>query len=58
MLGDTAISIHPDDERYKKFHGKFAIHPFNGRKLPIICDTIHVDTTFGTGAVKVISLYV
>ncbi|XP_028756346.1 valine--tRNA ligase, mitochondrial 1 [Neltuma alba] len=53
MLGDTAIAIHPDDERYRQFHGKFAIHPFNGRKLPIICDAILVDPTFGTGAVKI-----
>ncbi|XP_054786171.1 valine--tRNA ligase, mitochondrial 1 isoform X2 [Prosopis cineraria] len=53
MLGDTAIAIHPDDERYKQFQGKFAIHPFNGRKLPIICDAILVDPTFGTGAVKI-----
>ena len=58
MLGDTAIAIHPDDERYKKFQGKFAIHPFNGRKLPIVCDAILVDPTFGTGVVKVISLCV
>ena len=53
MLGDTAIAVHPDDERYTRFHGKFAIHPFNGRKLPIICDAILVDKNFGTGAVKV-----
>ncbi|KAI9112058.1 hypothetical protein K1719_016954 [Acacia pycnantha] len=53
MLGDTAIAIHPEDERYRQFHGKFAIHPFNGRKLPIICDAILVDPTFGTGAVKI-----
>ncbi|XP_075649349.1 valine--tRNA ligase, mitochondrial 1-like [Castanea sativa] len=53
MLGDTAIAIHPDDPRYKHLHGKFAIHPFNGRKLPIICDAILVDPKFGTGAVKI-----
>lgn len=53
MLGDTAIAIHPDDMRYKHLHGKFAIHPFNGRKLPIVCDAILVDPNFGTGAVKV-----
>ncbi|RVW76640.1 Valine--tRNA ligase [Vitis vinifera] len=53
MLGDTAIAVHPDDERYTRFHGKFAIHPFNGRKLPIICDAILVDKNFGTGAVKI-----
>ncbi|KAL4595270.1 hypothetical protein ACB092_12G079300 [Castanea dentata] len=53
MLGDTAIAIHPDDPRYKHLHGKFAIHPFNGRKLPIVCDAILVDPKFGTGAVKI-----
>ncbi|KAG5558497.1 hypothetical protein RHGRI_008438 [Rhododendron griersonianum] len=53
MLGDTAIAIHPDDPRYNHLHGKFAIHPFNGRKLPIVCDAILVDPNFGTGAVKI-----
>ena len=53
MLGDTAIAVHPGDERYSHLHGKFANHPFNGRKLPIICDAILVDPSFGTGAVKV-----
>ena len=53
MLGDTAIAIHPDDARYTHLHGKFAVHPFNGRKLPIICDGILVDPNFGTGCVKV-----
>lgn len=53
MLGDTAIAIHPEDKRYSHLHGKFAIHPFNGRQLPIVCDDILVDMNFGTGAVKV-----
>ncbi|KAJ4705826.1 Valine--tRNA ligase-like protein [Melia azedarach] len=53
MLGDSAIAIHPEDTRYSHLHGKFAIHPFNGRKLPIICDAILVDPNFGTGAVKI-----
>ncbi|KAL2602000.1 hypothetical protein AAZV13_10G201000 [Glycine max] len=53
MLGDTAIAVHPNDDRYSHFHGKYAIHPFNGRKLPIICDAILVDPKFGTGAVKI-----
>lgn len=57
MLGDTAIAIHPDDKRYSHLHGKYAIHPFNGRRLPIICDAILVDPSFGTGAVKVVELY-
>ncbi|XP_029118286.1 valine--tRNA ligase, mitochondrial 1 isoform X3 [Elaeis guineensis] len=53
MLGDTAVAIHSKDERYTHLHGKYAIHPFNGRKLPIICDDILVDPKFGTGAVKI-----
>ncbi|KAK1584519.1 hypothetical protein Q3G72_033689 [Acer saccharum] len=53
MLGDTAIAVHPEDKRYSHLHGKFAIHPFNGRKLPIVCDEILVDPKFGTGAVKI-----
>ncbi|XP_052146123.1 valine--tRNA ligase, mitochondrial 1-like [Oryza glaberrima] len=53
MLGDTAIAVHPEDGRYKHLHGRYAIHPFNGRKLKIICDAELVDPTFGTGAVKI-----
>ncbi|KAL1291935.1 valine--tRNA ligase, mitochondrial 1 isoform X1 [Arachis ipaensis] len=53
MLGDTAIAVHPDDQRYSQFHGKCVIHPFSGRKLPIVCDAILVDPAFGTGAVKI-----
>ncbi|QSL64153.1 hypothetical protein MERGE_000308 [Pneumocystis wakefieldiae] len=53
ILGDTAIAVHPDDQRYKRFHGKMAKHPFVDRLLPIIVDKISVDMTFGTGAVKI-----
>ena len=53
MLGDTAVAIHPDDERYKAFHGKFVKHPFVDRLVPIICDAELVDPKFGTGCVKV-----
>eukprot|EP00978_Attheya_sp_CCMP212_P004890 scaffold10708_cov50-Attheya_sp.AAC.9 len=53
MLGDTAVAIHPEDPRYTHLHGKFVIHPFNGRKIPIIQDSELVDMTFGTGAVKI-----
>ncbi|XP_077226702.1 valine--tRNA ligase, mitochondrial 1-like isoform X2 [Tasmannia lanceolata] len=53
MLGDTAIAVHPEDKRYSHLHGKFAVHPLNGRKLPIICDAKLVDPEFGTGAVKI-----
>jgi len=52
MLGDTAVAVHPDDERYKHLIGKNLILPLVGRKLPVIGDT-RVDPEFGTGAVKV-----
>jgi len=53
MLGDTAVAIHPEDERYKHLHGKFVRHPFVERTIPIICDSELVDMSFGTGAVKI-----
>ncbi|EYF05571.1 valine--tRNA ligase [Chondromyces apiculatus] len=53
MLGDTAVAIHPDDERYKALHGKRVRHPFVDRLIPIITDAELVDPKFGTGAVKV-----
>jgi valyl-tRNA synthetase len=52
MLGDTGIAIHPDDPRHAHLHGKFALHPFVDRRIPIILDAELVDMTFGTGAVK------
>ncbi|RKF60005.1 Valine--tRNA ligase, mitochondrial [Erysiphe neolycopersici] len=53
MLGDTAIAVHPDDERYKHLVGKCAVHPFiPNRFLPIISDT-YVEKDFGSGAVKI-----
>ena len=52
MLGDTAIAVHPDDERYAHLVGRTVTLPLVGRELPIIADE-HVDPSFGTGAVKV-----
>ncbi len=52
MLGDTAIAVNPEDERYKHFIGRKAILPLVNREIPIIADKI-VDMEFGTGAVKV-----
>ena len=52
MLGDTAIAVHPQDDRYKKLVGRFAVLPLVGRRIPIIADDF-VDSTFGTGMVKV-----
>ncbi|KAJ2777764.1 valine--tRNA ligase [Coemansia javaensis] len=53
MLGDTAIAVHPNDERYKHLHGKSARHPFVDRLVPIVTDDVAVDMAFGTGAVKI-----
>ena len=52
MLGDTAIAVNPDDERYKSFVGKVCIVPFVNREIPIIADS-YVDMEFGTGVVKI-----
>jgi valyl-tRNA synthetase len=51
MLGDTGVAFHPDDERYRHLHGKAAILPLVGRRLPFVPDTV-VDKEFGTGLVK------
>ncbi len=52
MLGDTAVAVHPDDERYRLLVGKHCILPILERRIPIIADE-SVDAGFGTGAVKV-----
>ncbi|MEV4424211.1 valine--tRNA ligase [Streptomyces sp. NPDC053792] len=52
MLGDTAVAVHPDDERYKHLVGKHIKLPLTDRTIPVVADT-HVDPEFGTGAVKV-----
>lgn len=52
MLGDTAVAVHPDDERYTKLVGKTVILPIVGREIPIIADS-YVDPSFGSGAVKI-----
>lgn len=53
MLGDAAIAVHPEDPRYTALHGKHVVHPFDGRRIPIICDADLVDMSFGSGAVKI-----
>ena len=52
MLGDTAVAVHPDDERYQSIIGKTVTLPLVGREIPIIADT-YVDPEFGTGCIKV-----
>ncbi|MFO7821338.1 MAG: valine--tRNA ligase [Lentisphaeria bacterium] len=52
MLGDTAVAVHPDDERYAALHGKTVLLPLVNREIPIITDEF-VEQEFGTGAVKV-----
>jgi len=52
ILGDTAICVHPDDERYQRFRGKRILVPLVNRSIPVIFDE-YVDREFGTGALKV-----
>ncbi len=52
MLGDTAVAINPEDERYKHLHGCHVILPLLGKEIPIVCDE-HADMTKGTGVVKI-----
>ena len=52
MLGDTAVAVHPEDERYRDLLGKNAILPLVGRRIPIIADE-YADPEMGTGAVKI-----
>ena len=52
MLGDTAIAVHPDDERYKDLVGKMVLLPIVNKEIPIVADS-YVDKEFGTGAVKI-----
>jgi valyl-tRNA synthetase len=52
ILGDTAVAVHPEDDRYRKFVGKTVLVPILGRQIPVISDT-YVDREFGTGALKI-----
>ncbi|HMM37606.1 MAG TPA: valine--tRNA ligase [Desulfovibrio sp.] len=52
LLGDTAVAVHPEDERYNEHIGGYAVLPLVGRKLPVIGDN-YVDREFGTGCLKV-----
>ncbi|RAY10701.1 valine--tRNA ligase [Actinomadura craniellae] len=52
MLGDTAIAVHPEDDRYRHLVGREIELPLTGRRIPVVADD-HVDPEFGTGAVKV-----
>ena len=52
ILGDVAVAVHPEDDRYRVLVGREAVLPFLGRRLPIIADHV-VDREFGTGAVKI-----
>jgi len=52
MLGDVAVAVHPDDERYQALIGKSVTLPLTGRAIPVIADT-YVEREFGTGAVKI-----
>ncbi|HWE48006.1 MAG TPA: valine--tRNA ligase [Caulobacteraceae bacterium] len=52
MLGDTAVAVHPDDERYQGVIGKMLAHPITGRKIPVVADD-YADPEKGSGAVKI-----
>ncbi|XP_044727743.1 valine--tRNA ligase-like [Chrysoperla carnea] len=52
MIGDVAVAVHPDDDRYSHLRGKYVWHPFRKEPIPIIFDNF-VDRGFGTGAVKI-----
>ena len=52
ILGDTAVCVHPEDDRFRKFHGKKVLVPLINRSVPIIVDE-YVDREFGTGALKI-----
>jgi valyl-tRNA synthetase len=52
MLGDTAVAVHPDDERYRHLVGGTVILPLSGRRIPIIADS-YVDPAFGSGCLKI-----
>src|SRR5205085_3283546 len=52
MLGDTAVAVHPDDERYSHLVGQKILLPLMHREIPIIADA-YVDSEFGTGVVKI-----
>jgi valyl-tRNA synthetase len=52
ILGDTAVAVHPDDERYKKYIGRMVMVPILNREIPVIADE-YVSIEFGTGALKI-----
>jgi len=52
MFGDTAVAVHPEDERYQEYIGKYILHPLTGRHVPVIADEF-CDKEKGSGAVKI-----
>ena len=52
ILGDVAVAVHPEDERYRELVGKEAVVPYVERRVPIVADS-RVDPAFGTGALKI-----
>ena len=52
ILGDTAVAVHPEDERYQQFIGRMVVVPMLGREIPVIADE-YVTREFGTGALKI-----
>ncbi|TDH70005.1 hypothetical protein CCR75_006777 [Bremia lactucae] len=53
IFGDVALAVHPDDKRYQALHGKYVLHPFSRKRIPIITDNLLVNMELGTGVVKI-----
>ncbi|PWA00274.1 hypothetical protein BB558_003668 [Smittium angustum] len=53
ILGDVAVAIHPQDDRYMKYHDQYVLHPVSQEMIPIVTDPVLVDKDFGTGVVKI-----
>jgi valyl-tRNA synthetase len=49
IFGDVAVAVHPEDDRYKRFHGRHVLHPFTGARIPIVTDSTLVNMELGTG---------
>jgi valyl-tRNA synthetase len=57
IFGDVAVAVHPEDPRYKQFHGEFVIHPFSHERLPIVTDDLLVNMELGTGRMLLWRVY-
>ncbi len=58
MLGDTGVAVHPNDERYKHLHGCHFIHPFSGRKIPLVREFFCIVLYFFTSELIIVGVLV